>query len=827
MRVAISWLRELVDIPADQSARDVAERLVRAGLEVEAVDEVGVDLTGPLVVGKVVSYDDEPQKNGKTIRWCRVDVGPEHNADGEPRGIVCGASNFAVDDHVVVALPGTVLPGGFAISARKTYGHVSDGMICSERELGLGDDHAGIMVLDPSEAEVGADAAALLHIRDDVLDIAVTPDRGYTLSVRGIARETATAYGVRFADPVDAEPRAFGEPYPVRLDDPGCPAFAVVSVSGFDPTRPSPRWMRRRLQLSGTRPISLAVDITNYVMYETGQPIHGYDLSKLAGTIVVRPGTPGEKIVTLDEVTRELDPEDMVVTDDSGPIGLGGVMGGSTTELSPSTTDVLVEAAYWDPVRIARTSRRHKLSSEASKRFERGVDTALQAHAALRVAELLTELGGGTVDAAGLHGATPPRVGRTIPADHAAKVAGYPIPAETAVARLRDIGCVVDVSGDELTVTPPSWRPDLTDPNDFAEEVIRLEGYDTVPSVLPVAPPGRGLTTAQRLRRRVGTVLAGAGFAEVLAYPFVGPEDFDKLGASADDPRRRTADLANPLSDVQPGMRTTLLPGLLTTARRNVGRGQADLAIYEAGLVFLPDEQLPTAPRPSVDKRPTEAEFDALNAALPRQPSHLGVVLAGAWRPAGWWGEERAVSWADAVEAARLVARTLHVDLGVRQGNLAPWHPGRCAELVLGDLVVGHAGELHPNVCKAFELPARTSALELDLDQLLSAAPDVVPAPDFSTYPVAKEDVALLVSVDVPVAEVEAALRDGAGELLESVRLFDVYSGEQIGQGQRSLAFALRFRSSDRTLTDAEIAAAKQSAVDEAARRTGATQRGV
>ncbi|MEQ7005961.1 phenylalanine--tRNA ligase subunit beta [Actinopolymorpha sp. B17G11] len=831
MRVPISWLREYVDLPPDISAREVADRLIRSGLEVEAVDEVGADVSGSLVVGRVLSYAEETHKNGKTIRWCSVDVG-----EAEPRGVVCGARNFAEDDLVVVALPGTVLPGGFTIGARRTYGHVSDGMICSALELGLGDDHTGIIVLDPGETvEPGADAVALLRLRDDVLDIATTPDRGYTMSIRGVAREAATAFGLAFTDPVEApltsgksgliEPSDAG--YPVRVDDPvGCPSFAAVTVVGFNPATPSPRWLQRRIQLAGMRPISLGVDVTNYVMLDLGQPIHGWDRALLRGPIVVRRAEPGEKLQTLDGVTRVLDPEDLVVTDDSGPVGLGGVMGGATTELSEQTTDIVVEAAYWDPVTIARTSRRHKLSSEASKRFERGVDSQLQAFAARRVAELLVEIGGGRIEeGTTLVGVVPPREPLTIPADHPSRVAGYDIAAEPTVRRLQEVGCEVTAAGGALTVTPPSWRPDLTDPNDLAEEVIRLEGYDAVPSVLPVAPPGRGLTADQRLRRLIGQTLAGAGYVEVLAYPFVGVADFDRLQLPADDVRRRALRLANPLSEEQPLLRTTLLPGLLDTARRNVGRGMTDLALFEVGLVFRPESDTPPAPRLPVDDRPTDEEIAALDAALPRQPRRVGVVLCGERERSGWWGAGRQAGWADAIQAARLVAGAAGVDLEVRADEHAPWHPGRCAILRVDGRLVGHAGELHPKVVEAYGLPARACAMELDLS-LLGARTGPVAAPTVSPYPPAKEDVALTVDAGVPVADVEAALREGAGELLESVRLFDVYTGAQIAEGTKSLAFALRFRAPDRTLTDAEVGAAKQAAVDEAARRTGAVQRG-
>ncbi|REF37997.1 phenylalanine--tRNA ligase subunit beta [Thermasporomyces composti] len=827
MRVPMSWLREYVDLPEQVTAREVADRLIRVGLEVETVEEAGADVTGPLVVGRVLSFTEETHKNGKTIRWCSVDVG-----EAEPRGIVCGARNFAEGDLVVVALPGSVLPGDFAITARKTYGHISDGMICSARELGVGDDHTGILVLGPHEGKPGDDAIPILHLREDVLDIAVTPDRGYTMSIRGVAREAATAFGVPFKDPVDVGFDQFSSPplsddgYPLRVDDPvGCPAFASVTVVGFDPTVPSPRWLARRVQLAGMRPISLAVDVTNYVMLELGQPIHGYDRARLRGPIVVRRAEPGEKIQTLDGVTRELDPEDLVVTDDSGPIALGGVMGGESTELSDTTTEVVVEAAYWDPITTARTSRRHKLSTEASRRFERGADPTIQAYAARRVAEMLVELGGGRIAGSTFVGTAPTSRTITIRADHPARVAGSSIDADTTVRWLRSVGCDVRVEDDLLTVTPPSWRPDLTDPNDLAEEVIRLEGYDTVPSVLPVAPPGRGLTAEQRLRRTIGRMLAGAGYVEVLAYPFIGPADFDRLRLPEDDPRRRALRLANPLSEEEPFLRTTLLPGLLGVARRNVGRGMTDLALFEMGLVFHPDPDAPPAPRPSVDRRPTDEEVAALDKALPRQPRRVAVVLTGDRQPASWWGPGRAAIWADAVQAARVVAEAAGVELTVRAGDTAPWHPGRCAELVVDDRVVGYAGELHPKVVEAYGLPARACAMELDLD-LLGLVTTPVPAPRISPYPPAKEDVALVVDAKVPVAEVEAALRDGAGDLLESVRLFDIYTGEQIPKGTRSLAFALRFRAPDRTLTDSEVQAAKQAAVDEAARRTGAVQRG-
>ena len=840
MRVPLSWLREYVDLPAGETGRDVADRLVRAGLEVETVEQVGGDLKGPLVVGRVLAIE-ELTGFKKPIRYCQVDVG-DANGTGEPQNIVCGARNFAVGDKVVVVLPGAVLPGPFPIAARQTYGHTSEGMICSARELGMGDDHDGIIVLPP-EFEAGTDAIELLELVDEVLDIAVTADRGYCLSMRGVAREAAIAYGLPLSDPalLDVPPANSYGPLVKVLDPAGCDRFVARSVVDVDPTALSPLWMQRRIQKAGMRPISLAVDITNYVMLELGQPLHAYDRSRVDGAITVRRAAEGEKLRTLDGVERTLSAEDLLICDNSGPIGLAGVMGGAGTEIATAvvdpetgrvsgTTEIVIEAAHFAPVTIARSVRRHKLPSEAAKRFERGVDPEAGKAAAQRAVDLLVLVAGGTAEAGVTDiSAAHPVHSITITADHPDRVAGQEYGRETVVRRLQEVGCTV-VGGDLLVVTPPSWRPDLTDPNDLAEEVIRLEGYEELPSTLPQVPAGRGLTEAQRLRRRTGIALAGSGYVEVLNYPFIGLSDLDALGLDADDDRRRTVELANPISDEAPALRTTLLPGLLAALRRNVGRGATDVALFEQGLVFRVDGTAPgalfNAPRLPVDRRPTDEEIAQLNAALPRQPQRVATVLAGSFEPDGWWGKGRAATWADAVESARTVAAAARVELTVRQDQHAPWHPGRCAALYVGDRLVGHAGELHPRVVKALHLPERTCAMELDVDLLTADGARPVEGPKISGFPVASQDVALVVDAAVPAAEVEAALRSGAGPLLESLRLFDVYTGEQVGDGRKSLAYALRFRAGDRTLTADEASAARDAAIAEAVVRTGAAMRG-
>ncbi|MDO3685352.1 phenylalanine--tRNA ligase subunit beta [Micromonospora sp. C28ISP2-4] len=857
MRVSVSWLREYVDLPADLPTGDLEQALVDLGIEVESVVDLRESVTGPLVVGEVLEIE-ELTGFKKPIRFCRVDVGAA-NGTGEPQEIVCGARNFAVGDKVVVILPGGVLPGGFAIGARKTYGRNSHGMICSAQELGLGDDHSGIVVLpEDVKAQPGDDARPVVGLDDVVVEMEITPDRGYALSVRGIARELSHALGVPFRDPADAPaPGATAEPaYPVDVRDTvGCDRFAARMVRGVDPTVETPGWMRQRLTVAGVRSISLPVDITNYLMLELGQPMHAFDADRIAGTLVVRRAEAGEKLTTLDGVNRTLSAEDLVICDaglpnalageDAGvPISLAAVMGGETSEVLASTTNVLFEAAHWDPATVGRTARRHKLFSEAAKRWERGVDPALPLVALEKAVRLLTDLAGGTAGEEVLdidHVA--PRTPVTLPVDLPSRRVGVTYSPDRVVELLEQVGCTVTrgtdrlaedpgtvgtaAGGEVLTVTPPSWRPDLTDPADLVEEVVRLDGYDRVPSVLPTAPPGRGLTWQQQRRRAVARSLAERGYVEVLAQPFVAPELVDQLGLPADDPRRPAVRLANPLSEEEPLLRTTLLGPLLGIVKRNVGRGQRDVAIYEIGTVFHPRPGAGAPPAMGVDRRPTDEEFAAADAVVPAQPRHVAVALTGEIEPAGWWGAGRTAGWADAVEAGRAVldAAGIPADrVTVRAGERAPWHPGRCAELVVDDVVVGHAGELHPAVLAALELPRRTSAMELDLDAL-PAAP-LAAGPTISTFPPALIDVALVVDDSVPAADVRAALVEGAGALLEDVRLFDVYTSEQLGEGRKSLAYKLTFRAPDRTLAGEEAVAARDAAVAVAAERFGATLRG-
>jgi phenylalanyl-tRNA synthetase beta chain len=841
MRVPLPWLGEYVALPPGTTGADVAAALVTVGLEEEGIHGGGV--SGPLVVGRVLALTDEPQKNGKTIRWCSVDVG-EHNLDGAPRGIVCGAHNFLVGDAVVVVLPGAVLPGGFEITARKTYGHVSDGMICSARELGLGEDHDGIIrlvELGLGGAPVGSDAIALLGLAEETVEVNVTPDRGYALSVRGVAREYAHSTGAVFTDPALLDlPSPTQDGFAVRLADDapvrgqvGCDRYVARIVRGVDSSAPSPAWMQRRLEQAGMRSISLAVDVTNYVMLALGQPLHAFDLDTLTAPIVVRRARAGERLRTLDDVDRALDAEDLLITDTGGErvLALAGVMGGASSEVSGTTTDLLIEAAHFDPITIARSARRHRLSTEASKRFERGVDHELAAAAAELAVRLLVEHGGGAADAVTDADQRTPVAPIVIDAGLPTRIVGVDYSMADVVECLETIGCRVETAPSPgadttLTVRPPSWRPDLRVGVDLVEEVARLRGYDAIPSVLPIAPPGRGLTHGQRARRSVARAMAEHGLVEVLTYPFTSPSVHDSFGLDAADPRRSAVRLANPLSDEQPEMRTSLLATLLDALRRNVSRGSTDLGLFEVGLVTRPGVEPTDAPRLPLAVRPSDADLDALRGAVPAQPRRLALAMTGKRVLAGWDGPGREADWTDALEAALLAARTLGLDPDVEADVHAPWHPGRCARITVGGVLVGHAGELHPKVVAALGLPPRTCAAEVDLDVLVAASDRIVRAAPVSTFPLAKEDVALVVGRAVPAGQVERALRAGGGDLLESVRLFDVYAGPQVGEGRKSLAFALRMRARDRTLTAGETAAVRDAAVAKAAETCGAVLRG-
>jgi len=821
VKVPLSWLAEYVELPKDATPHDVMEQLVRVGLEEESA--IGGEITGPVVVGKVLEFVEEEQSNGKTIRWCQVQVGPKPE---DVRGIVCGARNFEVGDKVVVTLPGAVLPGGFEIAARKTYGHVSDGMIASAKELSLSDDHDGILRLvtlglDP---ELGSDALELLGLNEAAAEVNVTPDRGYCFSIRGIAREYSHATKAKFTDPASLVTPAKVSGFDLKVSDSapihgtaGCSNFLLVGVEGIDATSPTPSWMANRLKLAGMRSISIAVDITNYVMLEMGQPLHAYDLDKLTGGIEVRRANKGETITTLDDKERALHEEDLLITDQSGPIGIAGVMGGASTEVTDATTKILLEAAIFDPISIARSARRHKLPSEASRRFERGVDHKVSAFAAARAAQLLIELAGGKLSGLGAEHVTeiaPIKI--SMDAGFPAELVGYDYSEKEVVAALEMIGCKVSGMG-SLEVEVPSWRPDLRHKTDLAEEVARLVGYDKIPATIPVAPPGRGLTRKQQLRRKVLGTLVGSGFVEVLNYPFYTPEQNSWFSST------RAIELENPIQSEAGQLRKELLPGLLQAASRNVSRANSNLAIVEEGSAFIAGGN-PVTALPVGNQRPSDKVLASLNASIPSQPRKLSGVVLGDWVAQQPGQASIEAGYQQAISALLSALGSIGVEAGLTQDEVMGLHPGRGAKVNVSGEEVGIVGELHPDIADELHLPGRVGVFEVDLSAIYDLAPELIAASEIGVMPAATQDLSLVVGLDVPSADLVETIRQGAGELLESISLVDDWRSETLGQ-KKSLTFSMVFRAKDKTLTAAEATAAKEAAVQLAAQRHGAELR--
>ena len=822
MKAPLSWLRELVELPTDLTPQEISDLFVRVGFEVEGVLVQGADITGPLLVGKVLLIE-ELSGHKKPIRYVTLDCG-----EAKTRSVICGARNFAEGDHVVVAIPGAVLPGDFHISSRETYGKISDGMICSAKELGLGDDHSGIIVLSPEDAPIGADAVELLGMNDVIFDIAVNPDRGYALSIRGLARELAGALDLEFNDPARlrfSSLRAKDGGTPCKIRE-GASEIFLRTVADVDMSRPTPLSMRRKIEKCGMRSISLPVDITNYLMLELGQPLHAFDADQIAGTLQVRSATKGEKLTTLDGEERVLNEGDLTIADDKKVLALAGTMGGAEAEVSEKTQRITVEAAHFHADLVARNSRRHRLSTEASRRFERFVDPAMAEIASMRALEFLVQHAGASYVGTSHDGDI--GAARSIDVDlrRLNAILGREYSSDEMSSMLERIGCQSTAKGNLFTVVVPSWRPDLNTDADFAEELARIHGYDVIPLRLPVAKAkvqslGSASEPDSRKRRRlVVDFLASRGFAETQNYPFTSQRLIEELGFEG--ARARSFKIANPLSDEFPVMRTHILQSLLPTAVRNINRGNGQVAIFEVGRIFRAPEKVAVTSLLATGSRPSEEDVSALLSAVPNQPTMLAGVIAGEIEKSGWWGRGREGTWVDAVSMAAEVIGLLGSSVEIISSDLAPWHPGRCAELRVGNTAVAHAGELHPRVIELLGLPARSVAFAVILD--LIPGGELVKPGKLATMPPAIQDVALVVDASVSAEQVREALKEGAGELLESIELFDRY--EKFAPGKISLAFTLTLRAADRTLTSTEISEVRNRAIATAAAQTGAELRG-
>ena len=819
MKIPLSWLQEFVAIPAKINAEQIAQAFVRIGFEVEGVEEQGADLKGPLVVGKVLSIE-ELSGHKKPIRYVGLDVGEK-----KTRYVICGARNFKVNDLVVVALPGAVLPGDFKISARETYGKVSDGMICSAKEIGISDEHAGIIVLQ--EGKIGQDAKALLDVSDVIFDIAVNPDRGYAMSVRGLARELAGSLQVKYVDPADPKiAKKFGKVKSVKAvnvkieDKTGADQIYIRTLDRVNVKKSTPLWMQRRIEKCGMRSISLAVDITNYVMLELGQPLHAFDTKYIMGGLRVARAGKFTKLTTLDKVDRKLDPDNLIIADSKTPLALAGTMGGLTSEVTHETTKIALEAAHFDPLSIARNSRSHNLSSEASRRIERNTDPALAEIASARATQLLIDLADAKY--VGTSQAGLPIKNRKVKISQSkiSKYLGFSYTTKQVKNALLLIGCKVSGNTDLLTVEIPTWRPDLINFADFAEDIARLNGYDLIPATLPVGKGGARLTDMQYRKRAVATALANQGFTEVINYPFVSQEMVDLLGFTGD--RAKSFKIANPMSEEFPLLRTHLLPGLLTTAIRNIGRGSKNLAIFEIGSIFRNTTALGKAVSPGVTKRPSEKVIKDIYQGVPKQMLFVGAVVTGETVLSDWQGLGSKFTWSDAIAKAQEIVESTGNVYEVISSDLAPWHPGRCAELRVNGKPIAHAGELHPRVITALNLPERSCAFAVILSELPAAG--ITKAPAIWNFPPVVQDIALVVDTKVSAADLTAALKVGAGELLESIVLFDRY--DQMSGNKVSLAFTLTFRAADRTLTSDEVARYRDQAIAQAAKSVGAVLRG-
>ena len=812
MRVSLTWLSELVEVTLP--VEELCERLDMTGTKVEAVHTLGEALDG-VVIGQVLTRDPHPDAD--KLSYCAVDIGAE-----EPLKIVCGATNFTAGDKVPVACVGATLPNGLTIKRAKLRGVESQGMMCSATELGVGSDASGLLVLPP-DAPVGAPFAQYYGMADTVLELEVTPNRPDCLSMVGIAREVAAITDTTFTVPVGV-PAESGVPaaelVSVAIEDPAlCPRYTARVIKGVR-IGPSPDWLAERVTAAGTRPVNNVVDVTNYVMYELGQPLHAFDMSTIATdggrhAIIVRTAAEGERMTTLDGAERVLAHDALLITDPSGPVALAGVMGGESTEVSESTVDILLESACFNTSSISRTSRRLGLISESSLRFERGVDPDGAAHAADRAAALIAEVGGGVV-APGVVDVYPGRTPERRLSLRTARVnaiLGTTLERSAIVRILESIG--LSAAGDDtLEVTVPWFRPDLEREIDLVEEVARLHGLENIASTLP---GGRervgGRTSAQRLRSTIAATLRSAGLDEHIGYSFGDPADLDRLGwaLAADEV---PVELINPMSEEQAIMRPTLVPSLLRAVSHNQRRGVPDVHLYEMGTAFS------TSP----------------GRKQPKERLMLAGALAGSWSRPSWNEQARPLDFFD----GKGVLDTLFASLGaerwsVRAAERAWLQPGRSADVIVAGDVVGWLGEVADGVLDAYEASGPVVLFELSVPAVIKAVSRASRTyRDIPRFPAVTLDLALVVDEETTAERVSAALRSAGGQLLESVRLFDVYrdpadadaGSRRLPQGKKSIAFALVYRASDRTLSDADVRPVHEKLIRKVSAATGAEVRG-
>jgi phenylalanyl-tRNA synthetase beta chain len=822
MKVPYTWVTEYCD--PGLAVEEIAELLSMRAVEVERVSRVGVPSADGFVIGRVLAAEQHP--NADRLRVCEVDTG-----DSE-RTIVCGAANVAAGQTVPVALPGAMMPGGQKLGRAKLRGVVSDGMILSEAELELGDDAAGIVVLgegDDGLPAPGTPLAEVLPISEAVLELELTPNRVDCLGVYGVAREVHAITGAPLAPPPweqDAEPTGDGvaEDYSsVTVEVPElCPRFTARVFTDVVPG-PSPLWMKARLVAAGQRPISNVVDVTNYVMLMTAQPLHAFDLDRVRGDeVIVRTAREGEAMTTLDGVERRFDAESVLVCDREGPSGIAGIMGGQVSEVSEETRRLLLEVATWNGVNILRTSSMLGLRTDASTRFEKQLHPDLALRAQRVASRLLVETGGarlvpGTIDVAA---EIPPPHVISLHGSRLDGLLGVHVVREDAIANLERLAFEVEPEGesDLRAVVPVDRHYDVSREADLVEEVGRLHGFDRLPRTLPAhGQRTGGLSREQRLRRRVEDLMRDLGFDEVMAWAIVDPAVCERLGLGDDDPRRAMVAAHNPLSAEHSAMRTTLLGGLLDAAQHNLARDVERVALFESGRVFLRE------PAPSAGG-PLAGRFPGTLAPPVREPHRLAALAVGPIAPPSWRGPQGPAGFYELKGVLETVCAGLDLEPALSAGAEPFLHPGRAAAVEVAGVRIGWIGELHPRVAREWDLPGGV-AFELDLAPMIATSPagheryeDVI------SYPAVLQDLAVVVAEDVPAETVREAVLRAGGELLRSAAIFDLYHGEQVGEGRKSLALRLEYRAPDRTLTDAEVAERRE-AVTAALARIGGSLR--
>jgi phenylalanyl-tRNA synthetase beta chain len=817
MKLPISWINQFVKFPKNTKIKIIVDHLVKLGYEVEAVETFG-DVSGSIVVGRVEKIETLTEFK-KSIRYCKVNIGKKVN------GIICGATNFKEGDLVVVALPGSVLPSDFKISERETYGKISQGMICSAKELGFSDNHVGIIVL-PKNLKVGSSAKELLGLGETVLDIAVLPDRGYAMSIRGIGRELALSMGVKFIDPASQKiPKVKkSTKLKTKIKTKNASKIALVTLSNFDSQSSTPLFMQARLAQAGMRPISLPVDITNYLMLEIGQPLHAFDADKIHGAIQIRNATNGELLETLDHVKRKLVSDDLVIADSKKALSVAGIMGGLESEISKATKNIVIESAIFDRASISKTSRSHKLPSEACKRFERGTDPEMNEIAAILAAQYLSEYGQAKITGIALDKKPIKRKKISFNKTEFRRLIGFEIDTKKIKSIFVNLGIKISQNGKNWNVTPPSWRHDLTNQADLVEELIRIWGYHKIPSRLPQTKIGLGLSASQKALKALSIKMASLGSNEVYNYPFLSSKQIGDLGIKKSDERHKLVQLANPLSEDQPFLRTTLLPGLFDAALRNISRGQDDLSLFEVGSIYIKKSKTVKKSTPSLLARPTLKEIQKLDDLLPKQPKFMSAIFIGKQIQAGWWNYDIDYQWSHPIEYVKELCFDLGLNIEIRNSNHAPFHPGRCAEISVNNKVIGHAGQITPSVVEKYGLPRMVFAFEINVDILIASLGNKI-APIFSSMPVVKEDLAFVFESEIQSFAVIKTIQESAGSLLEEVRLFDVYQGANLGEGKKSLAFNLRFRAPNRTLETGEISSMRSKVIQAVAKSHGGVLR--